>query len=234
MIVVGMGKRIVAAALTGLAAVAIYRRLLRPWHERWGATDDEARDPLPGDGLVAEPAQQVTRAIGVDARPEDVWPWIVQIGADRGGFYSYDWLENLFGLGIHSADSIVAEWQTRDVGDLVTADHKASGGWYVMDVRPDDALVLMLADVPVGRPMYRTERKHWEFVWIFAVRDGPDGTTRVLIRERTGFDNRFVKWLLAPVGPVSFVMTRKTLLGIKERAERVRRSGEREPTVSRR
>lgn len=209
-------------ALIAAVVAVINRLLLRPWHERWGATDEEVEAGLPGDELVADPALQITRAVTIDAPPEQVWPWIVQLGADRGGFYSYDWLENLFGLRIHNADRIVPEWQTTAVGDLVTAEFTGSSGWYVMDLRPNDVLVLKLANVDAERPVERDEGMRWEFVWIFAVRPGPGGTTRLLIRERTGFDSIFTRWLMAPVGPISFVMTRRTLLGIKSRAEGAR------------
>ncbi len=190
-----------------------------PWQQRWGATDGEVVGPLPGDDLVAEPAVQTTRAISIAAPAAAVWPWIVQLGADRGGFYSYDWLENLFGLGIHSADRIVEDWQTRRVGDLVHADARGRGGWYVMDVRPDDVLVLKMGDVKLGRPVERHEGIGWEFLWTFAVREEANGTTRLVVRERVGFANNWVKLILAPLGPVSFVMTRKMLAGVKSRAE---------------
>src|SRR3954454_6872663 len=103
------------------------------------ATPAEQAMVLPGDHLVAEPATQVTRARTIDASPEAVWRWVAQIGADRGGFYSYDWLENLFRLGIHSADRVAPEWQTRDVGELVFANRAGTGGWYVQYFGPNDA-----------------------------------------------------------------------------------------------
>ena len=127
-----MSSRSVAGGvLIAASAVAAYEAVGRPWQRRWGATDEELALPLTGDELVAEPASQVTRAITVEAPSEVVWPWIVQIGADRGGFYSYDWLENVFGLGIDGTDRIVPAWQARAVGDLVFANHAGSGGWYV-------------------------------------------------------------------------------------------------------
>src|SRR5919106_317233 len=147
-----MTRRSLAGAAIGMAALVAYRRKVRPWHERWGATDEELSLPLPGDELIAEPAGQTTRGITIDAAPEDVWPWVIQIGADRGGFYSYDWLENLFGLDIHSADEVVPEWQQRAVGDLMHADAKGSGGWYVMEVRPNEALVVKMANLKESRP----------------------------------------------------------------------------------
>jgi hypothetical protein len=199
--------------------VATWRWVVRPRLERWGATDDEVDVHLPGDHLIAEPASQVTRAITVDAPPEDVWPWIVQLGADRGGFYSYDWLENLFGLGIHSASEVVPDWQERAIGDLVSANAGSTGGWRVVDVRPPDALVLKMVDPTTGEPARRDQGWRWEFLWTFAVRDAGLGRSRLLIRERTGFGSRVTKALLAPVGIVSWFMTQKTLRGIKARAE---------------
>lgn len=214
-----MKRRWVTGAVI-TAAVVTNRMLVRPWHVRWGATDDEVHARLAGDELVVPPAEQSTRAITIDAPPEQVWPWVVQIGADRGGFYSYDWLENLFGLGIHSTDRIVAEWQTRVVGDFVAANSARTGGWYVMEARPNDALVLKVADVEAGRPIERDEAMRWEFVWTFALRAGREGTTRLLVRERVGFGSLVTQFLMGPMGLVSFVMTRRMMLGIKSRAER--------------
>lgn len=216
--------RRVAGIATATVAVVAYRKAFRPWHERWGATDDEVGDPLPGDGFTAEPAAQVTRAITIGALPQDVWPWIVQLGADRGGFYSYDSLENLFGLDIHSTDEIVPDWQHRAVGDLVHGDRRGSAGWYVMEVEPGEALVMKMANLETGRPIDRNEPPaYWEFTWAFVLRDQGDGTTRLLVRERVAFGRRLSAFLLSPFGAVSFVMTRKMMRGIKARAEAGRR-----------
>lgn len=124
-----MRARTAAAGIAASAAAAaiVYRRVIEPWHQRWGAIDDEVAAELPGDDLVPEPASQITRAITIAAPPAAVWPWLVQIGADRAGFYSYDWLENLFGLRIHSADRIVDDWQELAVGDFVAASRSRSG-----------------------------------------------------------------------------------------------------------
>ncbi|HET8718597.1 MAG TPA: hypothetical protein VFM50_12680 [Nocardioidaceae bacterium] len=214
-----MTSRWVLAGTLSAAAVG-YQKLLRPWQERWGARDDEVRAALVGDELVAEPASQSTRAITIEAPPERVWPWVVQLGADRAGFYSYDWLEDLFGLGIHSADRVVPDWQHRSVGELVAANASGSGGWYVAKMVPGQVLVLQLADVAHGRPARRDGRTRWEFVWIFALQDQGDGRTRLLVRERVGFGSTAVRLLMGPVGMVSFVMTQKMLRGIKARAER--------------
>lgn len=205
------------------ASMALYRRILRPWHTRWGATDEEVALDLPGDELVAEPAAQATRAITIDAPCAEVWPWIVQLGADRGGFYTYDALENLFGLGIHSADEIVDDWQDLEVGDVVYGNRARTGGWYVVDLLPGEALVLQVGDLAAGRPVRRDEKLRWEFLWTFALRATPDGHTRLIVRERTAYGSRLTAALMAPVDVVSFVMTRGTMRGIKSRVEAERR-----------
>lgn len=214
-----MRRWLPGAGALGVATAVAWHRWVTPWHAQWGATDEEVRMSLPGDDLVVEPAQQNTRGIDIDAEPESVWPWIVQIGADRGGFYSYEWLENLFGLGIHNSDVVVPAWQHRAVGDLVLADAKGSGGWYVMEVLPGEALVLQVGDVRAGRPIHRGERLRWEFSWSFVVRPAPGGRSRLLVRERAAFGSRITELAMSPLGFVSFVMTQKMLRGIKARAE---------------
>ena len=94
-----------------VTAIVVYAVMVYPWISRWGATALETADRYPGDELVSEPRFRTTRAVTVKAAPEKIWPWLLQLGVDRGGMYSYDWLENLFGLKVHSADRIVAEWQ---------------------------------------------------------------------------------------------------------------------------
>src|SRR3954470_14903503 len=104
---------------TAIAAEVLYRRYLREWVLTWGATRDEVARPLPGDELL-DPADIVaTRAIRIDAPPPAIWPWLVQMGPGRAGAYTYDWIENLFGLNMHSADRILPEWQHLAVGDLL-------------------------------------------------------------------------------------------------------------------
>jgi hypothetical protein len=212
-------RRRYPAAAVGATAAVVASLLGSRWQRNWGATPDEVHRRLPGDELVAEPAAQSTRAITIDAPVESVWRWVIQLGADRGGFYSYDWLENAFGLGIHSSDVIVPEWQTREIGDLVYANDTGAGGWYVMDVRQDELLVLKMADVATGRPASRARRLRWEFLWTFGLDRRSDGSTRLLVRERAGFGRTTTRLLMAPLGPVSFVMTRRMLQGIKRRAE---------------
>jgi hypothetical protein len=213
-------RRALTVAGAGLIAVAAYERLVQSWQRRWGATDDEVGAILPGDELTAEPVVQSTRAITIAAPPAQVWPWLLQLGADRGGFYSYARLENVFGLRIRNADAIVPGWQHLRVGDMVWADGARTGGWIVERLEPDALLVLKVADVEQRRATRRDEGVGFEFQWTFALRPDPAGSTRLLVRERVGFGRRLTRWLMTPVGMVSFVMTRKMLRGIEQRAER--------------
>ena len=110
-------RSVVGAAIGSIAAA--YILLVRPRLLRWGATEEETEEPLPGDDLIAHPHLVATRAIAIHAPSADVWPWIAQLGQGRGGFYSYDFLENLLGCHIHSADRVVPEWQQVSVGEQV-------------------------------------------------------------------------------------------------------------------
>ncbi len=211
-----------SAVLTAAAAATASWLLsgqLAGWQRRWLATPAEQQLQLPGDDAVRHPATQITRAITVHSPAEQVWPWLLQLGADRGGFYSYDWLEDLFGLQIHSADRIVEAWQQLQVGDLVYATRKRTGGWYVVELIPGQVLTLQVADLRRQRPLRREDPPGWEFSWTFAVRPDGHDRSRLLVRERVAFADWRMRTAMRPVGLVSFVMTRRMMLGIRDRAE---------------
>jgi len=209
-----------------IAGTLVGAPLLRRWYNRWGATDDERTRPLPGDHLVKHPKLTYTRAITIDAPPEDVWPWLVQYGQGRGGFYSYDAVENLIGCDIHSTDQILPEHQQLEVGDIIR-----SGGrdtfpcWIVMDIDPPHALVLQGAGTPADIevpgvvddvPGHGYVASTWQ--WVLDRLDTRQ--TRLIVRQRCTYSpNQTVLWHV--VEPLNFVMERKMLLGIKERSELV-------------
>jgi hypothetical protein len=207
-----MRHRWVVAVSALASAGAAYTLLARPRHLRWGATDQESRGPLPGDDFLANPDLVATRAITVGASADEVWPWIAQLGQGRGGFYSYDLLENLVGCKIHNADRIVSEWQTPKVGDQVKLHPDVP--LEVAVVEPGRAFVLH-GGVPMGDapPPY-------DFTWAFVLREQPDGTTRLLSRERYAYTKKWAPLLVEPVEAVSFLMSQKMLRGIRDRAER--------------
>jgi hypothetical protein len=211
-----LDARLVAVGGAVAAGVALVRaRCLR-----WGATDEELQVALPGDELVAAADLTATRAVTVRASVDGVWPWIAQLGQGRGGFYSYDFLEDLVGCDIHSAERVVAEWQSIDVGDVVHLHPEV--GLVVAVVEPGRALVLR-GGVPIGRmaPPY-------DFTWAFVLRDQADGITRLVVRERYGYSRWWARLLVEPTEVISFVMSQRMLRGIRERAERPVRCG---PTV---
>ena len=136
-------KRIALSFIgAGLAGVSVYALAIRPWLLRWGATAAERSKSLPGDLLVPQANSSATRAITIDAPPERVWPWIVQIGQGRGGFYSYTWLENLVGCEIVNAGTIHAEWQDLKPGDSLRL-HPKMPGLPVAILEKNRALVLL-------------------------------------------------------------------------------------------
>lgn len=191
----------------------------RRWHH-WGATPAEQGRTYPGDDLVAEPADSVTRAVAIDAPPERVWPWLVQMGQGRGGMYSYDWLENLFGLDIHTTDEIREEWQTLEPGDrviVVPAGRLGMPDGYSFPVAEvEEGRHLVLRQAPPEHP--------WDAVWTFVVEPDGEGRSRLISRSRsarpTGPAALPLRGVTAMMDPVTLVMTRRMLLGIKERAER--------------
>lgn len=203
------------ARLVGSAVIAAFlivgARLLRRRYLRWGAIDDEVAMRLPGDGLMRQADLTATRAITVDAAADDVWPWIVQLGQGRGGFYSYDFLENLVGCDIHSVDRIVQEWQQLDVGATVHLAPEVPLTVAVIDT--GNALVLR-GGVPMGG-----NAAPYDFTWAFVLNHNTDGSTRLVIRERYEYLRRGASFVIEPIEFVSFVMSRRMLRGIKERAE---------------
>jgi hypothetical protein len=190
---------------------AAYSFIARPWHLRWGATDQESDKPIAGDDLIPTCSLSATRAISIRARCDQVWPWIVQLGQGRGGFYSYDFLENIAGCDIRSADRIVPEWQDVNAGDEIKLHPKVS--LQIASLEPGRSLVIRGA-VPMGNttPPY-------DFTWAFVLREQSDSTTRLLVRERYGYTRWWAPLLVEPVEAVSFLMSQKMLRGIRARAE---------------
>ena len=184
---------------------------------RWGTTADEVRSALPGDDLIPNADLMATRAITIHRPADVVWPWIAQLGQGRGGWYSYDALENLVGCDIHSADRIVPEWQHVEVGDEVRLAPEVRLGVAVLD--PGRTLVVR-GGVPIGK-----RSPPYDFTWAFILRDAPGGSTRLLVRERYGYQRWWARPLIEVAELMSQVMSRKMLLGIRDRAEGEPRKG---------
>ena len=213
----------------GALAPWAYLLIVRPWHIIWGATDEDVRKRLPGDDLVPHPALESTRAVTIQAPAEEVWRWLVQLGQDRGGFYSYDRLENLAGADIHNVDRIVPQMQHLKVGDFVPMAPVQwgvpMGGFTVVRIEPQRAVVWRQGwpdEVEKLSPSEAEGRGTWAFV----LEEVDEVTTRLLLRERSGLKSRMRDVLLnyLLIERQHFVMERRMLKGIKERAERAHTS----------
>ncbi|WP_063063085.1 hypothetical protein [Nocardia violaceofusca] len=201
----GAAAAVGAASFLGGLATG-YRLFARRWCLSWGATEEEVRRRMPGDDLLLLPDMLSTRAITIAADPAAVWPWLVQFGPQRGGIYSYDWIDRLLGIDVHSTRSILPQFQHLAVGDAVTVNSDSTPA-RVAVLEPGRALV------------FRTDDSNW--VWAFGLYPCPEGT-RLVSRNRIAtpgaspvlrlFDTFFLE-------PGSLVMEQKMLRGIKERAE---------------
>jgi len=223
-------RLLLRAPLVGGALLPwVYFLLVRPWHLNWSVTEEEAHRPLPYDHLVPRPVAQITHAITINAPAEEVWKWLVQLGQGRGGMYSYDWLENLADLEMHSTEEIVPELQDLEVGDLVRLAPERMGaeaGLRVAAMEPGRALVLhQPADPESGRPHDRGDPdlgNYYGWNWVFVLDEVDSDTTRLIVRSRVDGRPRYLIkafYTLLLEFP-HFVMERGMLKGIKRRAER--------------
>jgi hypothetical protein len=213
-----LNRPLTVAALVGAATLLRHRFL------RWGATTQEQHRALAGDGVLPAADVSTTRAITINAQAADVWPWLAQLGQGRGGFYSYDWLENLIpGVDIHNADRIVPQWQHISVGAEVRLAPEVP--LTVVVLEPGRALALR-GSVPMGgvAPPY-------DFTWAFVLLPRADGTTRLVVRERYAYTRRWASLIVQPATLVSCLMTPKMLRGIKSRVERTMPNAVRPPCM---
>jgi len=190
--------------VVGFGALAVivagYVWIIKPWHMRWGATDEEVTMAMPGDELIPG-AGQATRAIEVDATPGDVWPWLVQLGFGRAGWYSYDWIDNDFK---RSADRIIPEYQDIDVGDKILM--MPTMGFEVRLIDQEKTIVSVLEDGSTS--------------WCLGLYGTEGGGTRLVSRWRPKFDVTPATMLLTVLSePGTFIMEQKMLRTIRDRAE---------------
>jgi hypothetical protein len=204
----------------GAVAFAAYWHWLRPRHLRWGATEAEVRRALPGDELLPSPKFSATHAITIHAPVLEVWPWLAQIGQGRGGFYSYTWIENLLGCNIRNADRVHPEWQNLKAGDAILLHPKISLIPAVI-VEPGRVIALHCDTRQGPRSDLVKPGDYLATTWSFYLEPVDEHTTRLIERFRCDYNptpmNTF--FYRAILEPGSFIMERKMLLGIKERAE---------------
>jgi hypothetical protein len=189
---------------------------LRRWMNRWGATSSDLARVMAGDELLPDPTYSGTTAIIVNAPPGDVWPWLVQIGYQRGGLYSYDWLDRLFGyLDRPSARRIHPEFQHLAVGDRIPVGRGPS--WPVAVLEPNHALVLDMRNIG-----------GMDWVWQFGLYQIDVTRTRLVSRSRVRTQTILARLLTHAIEPAGFLMTRRMLRGLKQRAEALRAGRETE------
>jgi hypothetical protein len=201
----GRSRAVATAAAALLTVMTAYHVLVRPRLLRWGATKAEIDRALPGDDRVRDPFVVSTRAVSIAAAPRDVWPWLAQMGNGRGGLYSYDRLDMLFGyLVAPSSDVILQEFQQLAAGDVIPLGRGPDWPVYLAD--PEHALVV--------------EPTAGNVTWCWALDTADDSCTRLVSRVRSRVGSRSLVMLLGPLVDLPwFLMERKMLLGIARRAE---------------
>lgn len=218
-----------------VAALGMVANLMTPFlrhrRSRWGLDEAAAARDYPGDALVPDPAWSWTHGVEIDAPAAEVWPWVAQIGQDKAGFYSYQWLENLAGCRIHNADRIHPEWQGLQEGDGLRL-HHAMEPLPIIALEPG-RLFVAAAEIrqsgaaPAASPA--PDDRPGAVSWLFLLEPLGAARCRLISRYRmrtgTGLAARlsFGPLLLEPIG---FMMDRRMLLGIKERAERAGRAAQ--------
>ena len=183
---------VIALVLTGAFFYFVYR----PWNLTWGATEEEVHRRMVGDTIVKEPTFTATRAVTIQARPKDVWPWIVQLGQGRGGFYSYEWIENLLGFDIHNADTVIPELQELSIGDEVRVYPPEKGDpLIVQQIEPGR---LLLFNYPAGSG-----------TWAITLDPMDGGRTRLITRNRARSKGLGARAAEVLIDPGDFIMERK-------------------------
>jgi hypothetical protein len=193
-----------------LAVAVLYWFPIRRWMSRWGATASDLARVMAGDGLLVDPTYSGTTVVVVDAAPEHIWPWLVQIGYQRGGLSRYDWLDRLVGyLDRPSATCILPQFQHLAVGDEIPLGR--GPGWPVAILEPNRALVLDMRNLGA-----------FDWVWQFGLYAMDEKRTRLVSRSRVRTRTTWARLFTYAIEPAGFLMTRRMLLGLKWRAEALR------------
>jgi hypothetical protein len=206
-----------------ITVAALYWFPIRRWMNRWGdATPADLARVMAGDSVLPDPTYSGTMAVTVNAPPEHIWPWLVQIGYQRGGLYSYDWLDRLFGyLDRPSAARILSEFQHLAVGDVIPLGRGPS--WPVAVLEPNRALVLDMRNMG-----------GFDWVWQFGLYTIDEKRTRLVSRSCVRTHSTWARLFTYAIEPAGFLMTRRMLLGLKQRAEALHAANTSERAVNQR
>jgi hypothetical protein len=209
-----------------IAGYLIFRPLVKARYHNWGATADDLTRSLPGDERV--PCSMVTNnlAVTIHAKAADVWPWVAQLGQERGGMYSYELLENLVGCKMRNADRVHPEWEMK-VGDLMRMGPPNYPVDQVVALERGHWLLMAGANPKTGAvdPIEPGQATYTNYTWLLYLDERPDGTTRLISRSHLDYAPRTFGFKLiweVFTDPIGCVMTRKMLLTIKQRAEQAR------------
>ena len=222
-----MKNKLGLGLLAGVSGAYLLRRL----GMRWGATDDEVHRPLPGDDLVPHPMLETTHAISIDASPADIWPWLVQMGYDRGWWYTdarwYQWVDKYVWHTSHPAspDNIVPELQHLEVGDTVPDGPPGTAFFTVAQLESERVLALfstthILFMAPASLRNKPKVGLDGVFSWVFILDEKEEGVTRLIVRTRASYEPKMFRMLTKPIlFPADFLMARMMLQTIKQRVE---------------
>ena len=207
-----------------IAGNLIFQPITRSHYRRWGATDEEVQRTLPGDERAAHSDLTTTLAVTIHAPARDVWPWVAQLGQERGGMYSYELLENLARCQMHNADQVVPAWEMQ-VGDRMRMGPQGYPVNQVIALERGRWLLMAGADLKTGiaAPLPQPgQTTYINYTWVLYLDERPDGTTRLISRTRLDYAPRTFGFKLmweVFTDPIGCVMTRKMLLTLKQRVE---------------
>lgn len=216
-----MNRFLLTVGVLLAAVAAVYSWLVRPRMLRWGATDEEVLERFPGDEFVAGATRSATMATTIDAPPERVWPWLLQMGTDRGGWYSWDHLDN---FGRKSADRLHPEWQDVAVGSRMAGKPDGSEFWEVVALDPERFLCLRMSLDLKGRyfdPSGQRPRFFTDSTWGFQLKPLPEGKTRLIVSGYWAFAPGFLRPVLSflALEPSHWIMQTRQFANLKRLAE---------------
>jgi hypothetical protein len=197
--------------IVAVAVAVAYVVVVRWWALNWGSTRDERAASLPGDALAPGARYVTTRAVTIAAAPEAVWPWLAQMGQDRAGFYTHNWVERALRSGIPDVHEVNPAWQHLEVGDLMRTNRDIAGkpmGWPVAVVEAGRSIVVRSRSMPAG-------------TYAFVLRQAGDGGTRLIVRDRAAWRRRELLFAALVFEPLHAYMETGLLRGVRQRAEAV-------------
>jgi hypothetical protein len=210
-------RRTLWSSLIGAAWLTIYSL-----GRTWGSTLEERTRYLPGDDLIPNPRLTTNHAATIKATPEEIWPWLVQMGWHRGGWYTYRWVDRLlFPANRASAESILPEWQNLKIGDRIPDGPPEASCFYIVQLLEENKMMVLRSWTHLPVPMRENLRYSMEWTWAFYLNELSDSKTRFHFRVRAVIEPAWLRVAYhAVIVPADFIMSRSLCLGLRRRAER--------------